>query len=659
MFNLRPKKLDVFLAKQFLLLFVGTFFICQFVLMMQFLWRYVDDLIGKGLSMDILAQFFWYMGLFLLPQALPLAILLSSLITFGNLGESSELTAIKASGISLMQAFRPLIVIVATIACMSFYFQNVVCPNANKSFAALLISMKQKNPELEIPEGTFYDGIPNCNVYVEKKDVERGMLYGVMIYRITNSFEDAAVIIADSGSLAMTAEKKHLQLKLYSGEWFENMRQGDAVMARNVPYRRETFWEKDILIPFDANFNLADADDFSQDAEAKGLIKILHDIDSINAKADSTGRDYYEQEKMSLYWLPKIEKKDSLKAIAEAKTEKVNLDSIFSKLTQDKKREMVGRALDKARVGTTDYEFKGYVSASVERQLRKHQLQAILKFTLSFACLIFFFIGAPLGAIVRKGGLGVPVIISVLVFIVYYIFENSGTKMAREGSWPVFFGAFLSTAILAPLAVFFTYKANKDAAVFNPDFYSMLIHKAFGIKPKRYIASKEVIIEDPDYAKDIKELNRIGNELTAYEQEHKLYRAPNVAKTFFKTETDTEIIRLSDELDGVINDLSNSRYGGILYALNRYPVINPDAHTSPFRKNWLNIATAIILPLGLFFYFRIWRFRLTLLHDIRQTVKNNELTCERIRMFAHVEEEKDLEGQDNIDNPENIESPEP
>ena len=191
---IRIKKLDIFIAKQFGLLFVGTFFICQFVLMMQFLWRYVDELIGKGLSMEVLAQFFWYMGLMLMPQAFPLAILLSSLITFGNLGESSELTAIKAAGISLMQAFRSLIVVVGLICCGSFYFQNVIGPDANKSFAQLLLSMKQKSPELEIPEGVFYDGIPNSNLYVQKKDLKTGKLYGIMIYRMNGGYEDAAII---------------------------------------------------------------------------------------------------------------------------------------------------------------------------------------------------------------------------------------------------------------------------------------------------------------------------------------------------------------------------------------------------------------------------------------------------------------------------------
>ena len=263
----RIRKLDKFIARQFGLLFVGTFFICQFILMMQFLWKYIDDLIGKGLSMDVLAQFFWYMSLMLVPQALPLAILLSSLIAFGNLGESSELTAIKAAGISLMQAFRPLIVIVIFIAFGSFYFQNVIGPNANMSFSRLLLSMKQKSPELEIPEGVFYDGIPGCNLYVQKKDLETGKLYGVMIYKMTDSYEDAAIILADSGMLQSTAEKKHLLLTLYSGEWFENMKSQQVMRGTSVPYRRETFVKKTILLDFDSDFNVADASALSNNSK--------------------------------------------------------------------------------------------------------------------------------------------------------------------------------------------------------------------------------------------------------------------------------------------------------------------------------------------------------------------------------------------------------
>ena len=232
---IRIKKLDIFIVKQFGLLFAGTFFISQFVLMMQFLWKYVDELIGKGLSLDVLAQFFWYMGLMLVPQALPLAILLSSLMTFGNLGESSELTAIKAAGVSLFQSFRSLILISVLISLGSFFFQNNIGPDAQKNMMQLMMSMKQKSPELEIPEGVFYDGIPQCNLYVQKKNVETGKLYGIMIYKMTNSYEDAAIILADSGMLQSTAEKKHLLLNLWSGEWFENMRSQELAGSASVP----------------------------------------------------------------------------------------------------------------------------------------------------------------------------------------------------------------------------------------------------------------------------------------------------------------------------------------------------------------------------------------------------------------------------------------
>ena len=240
----RIKKLDIFIVKQFGMLFIGTFFICQFVLMMQFLWRYIDDLIGKGLTMDVLAQFFWYMGLMLVPQALPLAILLSSLIAYGNLGESSELTAIKAAGISLMQSFRGLIVITIIITFASFYFQNNIGPASNLKLAQLVLSMREKSPETQIPVGVFYDGIPNSNIYVQKKDNETGKLYGIMIYRMTGSYEDQAIILADSGMLQSTADRKHLLLSLWSGEWFENMQSQEFTNTAAVPYRRETLWIK-------------------------------------------------------------------------------------------------------------------------------------------------------------------------------------------------------------------------------------------------------------------------------------------------------------------------------------------------------------------------------------------------------------------------------
>ena len=625
---IRIKKLDIFIAKQFGLLFIGTFFICQFVLMMQFLWRYVDELIGKGLSLEVMAQFFWYMGLMLMPQAFPLAILLSSLITFGNLGESSELTAIKAAGISLIQAFRSLIVIVTLICCCSFYFQNVVAPDANKSFAQLLLSMKQKSPELEIPEGIFYDGIPNCNLYVQRKDLNTGKLYGIMIYRMNGGYEDAAIILADSGMLQSTAEKKHLLLTLYSGEWFENMRSQDLAGSASVPYRRETFSTKRIVLDFDGGFKLADVTGIANDARSKSLAKIRHDLDSIREFNDSVGRGYYRDAHYTTFNMPGMTKEDSAKAVKEAA--KIDFDSVYYAHNSEEKQTIMRNAQSSIGMAASEVNMRGDYAKSLYRQERMHEIEMVKKFTLSLSCIIFFFIGAPLGAIIRKGGLGVPVIISVLVFIVYYIFENSGMRMARDDNWTVSFGMSISTAVLAPLAIFFTYKANRDSVVFNIDMYKTVFRSMLGLRMKRHVFKKEVIINDPAYARDAELLNRISDDITAYSHEHKLLRLPNPIKVFFREGDDRYIRDINEELEDVIEDLSNTTDKAILTHLNRYPILATHAHTRPFRRRWLNAVTGVVLPLGLFFYLRMWRFRLRLLRDLRTIKATSTDICNRI-----------------------------
>lgn len=624
--EMRIKKLDIFIAKQFGLLFVGTFFICQFVLMMQFLWRYIDELIGKGLSVEVMAQFFWYMGLMLVPQALPLAILLSSLITFGNLGESSELTAIKAAGISLMQAFRSLIIITVLVMVSSFYFQNNIGPSSNMKLAQLLISMKQKSPELEIPEGIFYDGIPNCNLYVQKKDLKTGKLYGIMIYRMTNSYEDAAIILADSGMLQSTAEKKHLVLSLYSGEWFENMQSSELANSAAVPYRRETFISKKIVLDFDNDFSLTDASSLSNNAKAKSLAKIEHDIDSINQSYDSIGRMYLADARIRYYHQPFMSKQDSLQAVKKAAATKVNIDSLFEKMPTERRLSVVNYASSDVQQAMNDLDFKSMITNVGDRLIRDHKIEAINKFTLALSCLIFFFIGAPLGAIIRKGGLGFPVIISVLVFITFFILDNTGYRMSRSGIWAIWFGKGLATAVLGPLAVFVTYKATNDSTVFNIDMYKEFIFKLLGIRLKRHIFGKEVIINDPAYTEDAIKLKHINEDIKAYNKEHRLKKWPNFINVFFKYQPDHEIERISNELEAVIEDLSNTKNKYILHNINQYPVLSPKAHTRPFERKWLNILAALIVPLGTVLYLRMWSFRLRLYRDLKVVTQvNNDI----------------------------------
>lgn len=615
--NFRIKKLDIFIAKQFGLLFVGTFFICQFVLMMQFLWRYIDELIGKGLSMDVLVQFFWYMVLMLVPQALPLAILLSSLITFGNLGESSELTAIKAAGISLMQSFRSLIAITVLIALTSFYFQNNIGPHANMKLMQLLISMKQKSPELEIPEGVFYDGIPNSNIYVQKKDMKTGKLYGIMIYRMTESYEDAAIILADSGMLQSTAEKKHLLLTLWSGEWFENMRESELGGTAAVPYRRESFIGKRIVIDYDGDFSMTDAASLSNNARGKSLSQIRNDVDSLNQSYDSIGRAFYNESQRIYFPIPAVSKRDSLREVRAGRSGTLDIDKMFDKLPMPSKQMVVSTALGNVQRMTSDLEFKAMLTQDSEKLLRSHQLEAENKFALSLQCLLFFFIGAPLGAIIRKGGLGMPIIISVLVFIIYYILDNSAYRMSRQGSWPVWMGHGLAPAVMTPLAVFVTYKALNDSMVFNADGWTAFFRKLFGLRIKRSIQAKEVVIEEPAYADDGMQLLNINKEIIAYSRKHNLKSPPNIINVFFRYEEDHDIEDINEKLEAIIKDLSNTRDSQVLHFINQYPVIAVKAHTRPFDRRWMNVAAGVIIPVGFFVYFRMWHYRLRLYRDLK------------------------------------------
>ena len=639
---LRIKKLDIFITKQFGLLFIATFFICQFVLMMQFLWRYVDELIGKGLSMEVLAQFFWYMGLMLMPQAFPLAILLSSLIAFGNLGESSELTAIKAAGISLMQSMRSLIIIVIAISCISFYFQEVIGPKAFISFQQLLLSMKQKNPEVEIPEGIFYDGIPNSNLYVHKKDLNTGMLYGIMIYRMNGGYEDAAVILADSGRIQATAEKKHLKLTLYSGEWFENMRQSGLNVSANVPYRRETFSTKTILLDFDGGFNMAEAGGIASDARSKGLGKILHDLDSIREFNDSVGHAYYNEAKSYTFNGPVMSKQDSIKAAQKVAQNTATIDTLYLRLSGDQRQNVMRQAASDAQLANSNLEFKSEYSFYLNREERMHEMEAINKFTLSLSCIIFFFIGAPLGAIIRKGGLGVPVIISVLVFIVFYILDSTGMKMARDDNWTVWFGKLLGTVVLSPLALFFTHKANNDSVVFNVDLYKELAMHILGLRTKRHITRKEVIIEDPKYLTDAEMLKNISIEVDQYSVDHKLLRWPNPIKVFFRPGDDHEIENINNVLETAIEDLSYTKDNYVLTKLNQYPIIATHAHTRPFQRKWLNVATGLFLPTGIFFYFRMIRFRFRLYKDLQHIIRINEKLIPRVINLGDLQREMEV-----------------
>lgn len=604
------------------MLFMGTFFICLFIFMMQFLWRYVDELVGKGLEMTVLAQFFFYSALTLVPASLPLAILLAALITFGNFGERFELLAMKAAGISLLKIMRPLIIFICFVCCVSFYFQNVIGPKAQTKLWTLLISMKQKSPEVDIPEGVFYDEIEGYNLYVKHKNRKTGILYDVLIYNFEKGFENAQIIKADSGKLEMTADKQHLYLHLYSGEQFENLK-SQNMNQNNVPYRRETFREKHAIIEFNSDFNMVDAGIMSNQSLSKNMNMLQAGIDSMAVQNDSVGRAYFNEAMASTYKVvTNLTKEDTVK-IQTAHVEQYNVDSLFNASTLMQKQKIISNAVSRAESAGSDWSFKSFTISQTESSLRRHMTSWHEKLTLSLACLIFFFIGAPLGGIIRKGGLGMPVVVSVLIFIVYYIINNTGFKMARDGQWVVWMGMWTSTAVLAPLGGFLTYKSNNDSVVLNADAYINWFKKIVGIRNVRHLFRKDVIIHDPDYARIPGDLEALSASCRAYAEKKALKKAPNYFKLWMNDTPDKEIEDINERMERLIDEMSNTKMVTLLTTLNNYPIIAVHAHIRPFQNYWLNLLCGVIFPIGLFFYFRIWIFRIRLNKDMERIIKVN------------------------------------
>ena len=477
------KKIDIYLLRNFLWLFVATFFIAIFILLMQFMWMHVNDLVGKGIGLGVLSEFFIYATASVIPLALPLAILLSSLISFGNLAEKVELTAMKAAGISLFRILRPLAFAVALLSVGAFFFSNNVLPKSQMKLWALIFSLRQKSPELQIPVGEFYDEISGYHIYVREK-TQQGDLLNIMIYDYSGGFENAKVMVADTGRLTTSADKRFLILDLHQGESFENLNQKQqraTGTTKNIPYRRETFAHKQLIIDFATDFNRYDESILEDQHVSKNVAQLVHSIDSVQGVAVERSHEQSERLITERYFGRESQRGESVVfipiEITPEERQEYNLDSLWASLTLEQQRRVYSSALERAQNYKDQIDYNAILLEDAERYVRKHEIELYRKFTLAFACLIFFFIGAPLGAIIRKGGLGAPVVISVILFIIYYIIDNTGYKMAREALWPCWAGMWLSSFVLLPTGIFLTYKAATDSPLFNPEAWRIAFKK--------------------------------------------------------------------------------------------------------------------------------------------------------------------------------------
>lgn len=474
----RIKRLYTFVLQSFLPVFFMTFMVSNFILVMQMLWRQIEHLVGKGIELSVFAEFYWYASLSLIPMSLPLAVLLASLMTFGNFGEKLELLAMKAAGISLFHIMRPLIVLMAAISIGAFYFQNSAMPVIQVKLVSLLTSFKQKSPELSIPEGAFYSDIAGITLYVQKKDSKTGLLHNIMIYDFSEGYDNAAVTLAKTGRLQFTDDKKNVVFRLYDGEGFSNFNSQQAA-TRNIPYRRESFRSKEIILDFDANFNRVEESNFSGLHFSKNTKELGHIIDSVEHILDSLNYQTQQVYTQTKYMSRRNERGknltpiDSIRLTAQAEPFLPDVDSLLQSLDKTEMLAVAEKAKRRSSDIKADLQFKQVMISNETFQFRRSSIEYHRKFTLSFACLIFFFIGAPLGAIIRKGGIGMPAVVSVILFIIYYMIDITGYKFSRDGVWDPVLGGWVSSAAMLPLGLFLTWKAVNDSVIMNGEAYTI------------------------------------------------------------------------------------------------------------------------------------------------------------------------------------------
>lgn len=617
------------MLKTFLPLFMMTFFICLFIVMMQFLWKYIDELVGKGLSVDLIAELFFYAALSMIPLALPLSILLASLMTFGNLGEHFELTAMKSSGISLLTVMKPLTVFIALVSVGAFFFQNDVLPQSQVKMWTLLFSMRQKSPTLDIPEGAIYSQIPGYNLYVKQKNPKNDKLYGILIYDVSISSTYPRIVAADSGSLSMTPDKTHLILSLDHGNWYEDLAAGTTLDTQlgNEMYRRESFKSKEIIIPYNDNFNRMDDETMRSQYIGKNIKELRQTIDSVNQRVDSMGNAVgREMRAMPVVGVPTSRvnfKTDGTGEIVLVKPVKmsrpVDFDSIYASMSPTARMMLLNGAISRVKMEKQNYEFRSYAMEDDNLVIRRHEIELQKKFTLSLACLIFFFIGAPLGAIIRKGGLGTPIVISVILFIVYYVIDNMGYKLARDGRWPVWQGIWLSSAVLLPLGIFLTKKAVDDSAVFNADAYRNFFRRLLGLHQTRHLTLKEVVIEEVNTTVA---LEKVATLKAHCQQFLERYAGRQSYLTYLREGYDKTMLKdLTTEVEDVVDYLSNSRDQLLLNKAMDFPIIRQllTYHITNYRH--VGTALAVVFPVGLVLYLVGTRHQANLKRELSTAVR--------------------------------------
>ena len=467
------KKIHQLILKSYLGPLVLTFFIIIFILMMNFVWRYIDELVGKGLDPLIILELIMYATINMIPMGLPLAILLATIMAMGNLGENYELLAMKSAGMSLMQILKPLFWVIGLISIGSFFIVNDLVPWANKRMFATLYDIKQQNEALEFQDGLFFNGIDDMSIRVEKQDPETKLLTNVLIYDNRSRSGDMTTTIADSGYIRLSDDKRYLLVTLFNGETYEQTRSHQWYTKSSL--RHHKFARQDGKIPMSGfDFQRSDENMFGNNSQTMDINDLQRSIDSLDMLVNNiTATAYNPLLRDQIFAIDPdgVAPPDTVEIDRSKKVLMADLLDSLPKLNTRLKDKIYESALRTARNSRNMFSFDESTSKEALNQLYRSKNEWHRKLTLPISILIFFLIGAPLGAIIRKGGLGMPIVISVIFFVIYYIISISGEKYAKEGTWSSLLGMWISAFILTPLALYLSHKANNDSALLDIDWY--------------------------------------------------------------------------------------------------------------------------------------------------------------------------------------------
>lgn len=605
---------------------------------MQFLWKYIDDLVGKGLEFKVIAELLTYTSASLVPMALPLAILLASLMTFGNLGENYELLALKSAGISLQRIMFPIIILVVLLSVGAFYFANNVLPYSNLKMKSLLWDVKRQRPELTIKTGVFYSGIPNYNIRINERDPKTNLLKDIQIYDHTERKGNINVIIADSGYMKMTADEKNLLLILYNGYAYNELQENNRRdPTKTYPHRRDEFQEQRIVIELEGyGLQRTDENLFKSGYSMMNLKQLEHVRDSLqhelNAFHDKYSdnlirgnyfrkRDYIRDmreksssraEKKSVSQPDTSTTSETTKPNEEPSRPVIDIDSLYQSLGGEDQSRIISQALSFARTTGSYIDNSNLNMTARMKRLIRHKIEWHRKFTLAFACFIFFFIGAPLGAIIRKGGLGMPVIISVLFFILYYIITITTEKFARENLISPFAGMWMASFILLPAGVFLTYKATTDSVILNMDTYLNFFKKLYKEKTKTISETTQISYSKQTTFSDVSMMTDALENLTEYSANLKNrfkngFLPYKLLSKKMNGEIQEDLRKFTNFYYSVYSGLSNAQYYNDDKYFKSYvkemPAIDPSEFNLIFIPQHVKIILlTLLLPIGIFWF---------------------------------------------------------